>query len=110
MGYLTTVTIYNDSADQLRKNPKELAEALHNACMGVQLNRGVNYECVGNATNILTLQKPRHADDNTLYMHAGNTVVDVYDADKTDWALNQFISEMEYHLKRLKAIKKEKNV
>ena len=76
--------------------------------MGVQLNRGRNFDCVGNAANILTLQKPRHADDHTLYMHAGNTVVDVYNADKTDWALNQFISEMEYHLKRLKAIKKER--
>lgn len=48
----------------------------------------------------------RHADDHTLYMHAGNTVIDVYDA-KSKWAVEQFIFEMEYHLKRLKNLKKE---
>jgi len=107
MGYLTTITIYNDSADQLTKNPKEFAIACENACHGLQLDHGRNFDCVGNATNVLTLQKPRHADDHTLYMHAGNTVIDVYNA-KSEWAVDQFISEMEYHLKRLKELKKSK--
>ena len=104
MGFLTTVTIYNDSADQLTKHPKDLAEKLDNACSGVQINRGYDYEGLGNASNILTLQKPRHADDHTLYMHAGNTVIDVYNAN-SEWAINQFITEMEYHLKRLKKLR-----
>ncbi len=103
MGYLTTITIYNDSADQLTKHPKELAEKLKNACMGVQLNEGRGYDSLGNATNILTLQKPRHADDSTLYLHAGNTVIDVYNAE-SEWAVKKFIIEMEYHLRRLKNI------
>ena len=107
MGYLTTITIYNDSADELTKHPKELAEKLSNACSSVQINRGRNYDSLGNAANILTLQKPRHADDHTLYMHAGNTVIDVYEA-KSEWAINQFIHEMEYHLKRLKEIRNNK--
>ena len=105
MGYLTTITIYNDSCDQLEKHPKELAEKLSRACSGVQINRGFDYDSLGNAANILTLQKPRHADDHTLYMHAGNTVIDVYNA-KSEWEVNQFINEMEYHLKRLKELKK----
>ena len=104
MGFLTTVTIYNDSADQLQKHPKDLAEKLDNACSGVQINRGYNYDGFGNASNILTLQRPRHADDHTLYMHAGNTVIDVYNAN-SEWAINQFITEMEYHLKRLKKLR-----
>ena len=104
MGFITTISIYNDSADQLTKHPKELAEKLSKACHGVQINRGQDYDSLGNAVNILTLQKPRHADDHTLYMHAGNTVIDVYNAD-SEWAINQFISEMEYHLKRLKDLK-----
>ncbi len=101
MGYLTTITIYNDSADQLKKHPKELAEKLDLACSGVQIARGRNYDCLGNDANMLTLQKPRHADDHTLYLHAGNTVTDVYNAE-SKWAIDTFISEMEYHLKRLK--------
>lgn len=94
MGYLTTVTIYNDCADQLKTNPNGLAEDLYNACLSVQRNRGKNYLSLGNCVNGVILQKPRHADDHTLYMHAGNTVIDVY--------------EMEYHLKRLKNLVKEK--
>lgn len=106
MGYLTTITIYNDSADQLTKFPEELAKKLSDACSGVQLNRGRDYDSLGNSANILTLQKPRHADDHTLYMHAGNTVIDVNNAN-TEWAINQFIIEMEYHLKRLKQLQKD---
>lgn len=106
MGYLTTITIYNDSADELEKNPKELAKKLTAACNGSQLLHGRDYDSLGNAANILTLQKPRHSDDHTLYMHAGNTVIDVYDVKAGDWSLNQFINEMEYHLKRLKGLQK----
>ena len=105
MGYLTTVTIYNDGADQLKKHPKRLAEILYNACNDIQRNRGYNYDGLGNHCNLITLQKPRHADDHTLYLHAGNTVIDVYDADG-EWAVETFINEMEYHLKRLKKLKK----
>ena len=108
MGYLTTVTIYNDDADQLEKHNKELAKELYNACNGVQLNNGYNYIGLGNHGNLITLQKPRHADDRTLYLHAGNTVVDVYNA-KSEWAIDTFINEMKYHLKRLEKLKKEKN-
>ena len=93
MGFLTTVTIYNDRASELIPNAKKIAEQLTSACYG---EKNIN-------TNLI-LQKPRHADNHTLYMHADNTVIDVYDA-KSDWALSQFISEMEYHLKRLKQIK-----
>lgn len=103
MGYLTTVTIYNDGCDQLKKYPKDLAEKLYNACSG----RERDYIGLGNHANLITLQKPRHADDHTLYMHAGNTVIDVYDAE-SEWAVNAFIAEMEYHLKRLKKLRNEK--
>lgn len=95
MGYLTTITIYNDDTYKIKNHPKELAEDLYNACLGDM-----------NTSNLFISQKPRHADDHTLYLHAGNTVVDVYDA-SSEWAVNQFISEMEYHLKRLKSEKFE---
>jgi len=106
MGFLTTVTIYNDGADSLKSNANDLADKLYNACCGTQIMDGRNYDSLGSNANLLTLQKPRHADDNTLYLHGGNTVIDVYDA-KSDWVIDTFINEMEYHLKRLKKIKKE---
>lgn len=71
MGFLTTVTIYNDSADQLEKHPKDLAEKLNQACSGIQINRGQDFDGLGNVANIFTLQKPRHADDHTLYYRNG---------------------------------------
>ena len=109
MGYLTTITIYNDGADELKKHPEELAEALDQACRGIQRNQGRRWEGLGSHANLLTLQKPRHADDHTLYLHAGNTVVDVYEAE-SDWAIDTFISELEYHLIRLKKKKSFQNM
>ena len=44
---------------------------------------------------------------NRVVSHAGNRVIDVSDA-QADWEVNKFICEMEYHLKRLKTIQKEK--
>ena len=106
MGYLTTITIYNDRCNELTRHPKELAEKLYNACSGVQLAIGRDYDSLGSQCDLLILQKPRHADDNTLYLHAGNTVVDVYNAN-SEWAIDAFLSEMKYHTKRLKQLKQE---
>lgn len=103
MGFLTTVTIYNDSVDELMEHPKELAEKLYSACCDIR-----NRHKYDGFSSSLILQKPRHADNHTLYLHAGNTVTDVYDA-KNEWAIETYIKEMQYHLKRLKKLKKEMN-
>ena len=108
MGFLTTITFYNDAAHDLKEHPNVVSQGIYDAQAGVQLNRGYDYFPVGSHANPVILQKPRHADDHTLYLHAGNTVIDVYDAD-SEWGIDQFIHEMKYHLKRLKEIKKEKN-
>lgn len=108
MGYLTTITFRNDSAKNLRDHPKEVSELIYNAQSGVQRNRGRDYDPIGSDANPVIIQKPRHADDHTLYLHAGNTVVDVYDAD-SEWAVSSFITEMEYHLKRLKKLQLKLN-
>jgi hypothetical protein len=109
MGYLTTITFCNDHAQTLRDNPEAVSEAIYNAQLGVQLNRGSDTTPIGSCANPIIIQKPRHADDHTLFMHAGNTVIDVYNA-KTEWAVDQFIKEMEYHLKRLKEFKNSKKI
>lgn len=105
MGNLTTITFRNDSFHDFKDNPKQLSDGIIDAMNGTQLRKGRNYFHVGSSANPVVVQRTRHADDKTLYMHAGNTVVDVYDA-KSEWAVDTFIQEMEYHLKRLKNIKK----
>lgn len=83
MGYLTTFTIYNDSIDLLsdEKNAVDFAKKIldvvsNNSYPVFQLNSSANIE-LGNMANFCTVQKPRHADEITVYVHAGNTVVEV---------------------------------
>ena len=106
MGYLTTFTVYNDGCDQIKKHPKKFAEIIYDACAGVQLSHGQKQIGLGNHANLITPQEPRHADDITLYLHAGNTLTDAYNIDQNSWALDTMIHELEWQLRRLKAIKR----
>lgn len=106
MGYLTTITFRNDAADDLRKHPNDVSELIHNAQIGVQKDSGRDYDPIGSHVNPVIIQKPRHADDHTLYLHAGNTVIDVAEAD-TEWSINTFIAEIKWRLKELEAKKKK---
>ena len=36
MGYLTTITIYNDDLEEVIKDPKELAKKVKEACLVLQ--------------------------------------------------------------------------
>lgn len=112
MGFLTTITFYNDATHDLRQHPEEVSKLIYDAQSGVQKNRGRNYDPIGSHANPVIIQRPRHADDHALYLHAGNTVIDLAEAD-SEWAINTAIAEMEYRLKELKekqkAIKINKN-
>ena len=78
MGYLTTLTIYNDGCDQIEKYPKEFAEKVTQACCG-SITRGNKSDSfgLGYHANLVTVQRPRHADDQTLFMHSGNTLIEM---------------------------------
>ena len=75
MGYLTTFTIYNDGVDLLDDKEKALkfVEELKDAAHGLQ-EKDIS---LGSFCNFCRVQKPRHADDRTIYVHAGNTVLNV---------------------------------
>lgn len=93
MGYLTTITIYNDGCDQILKHPEEFAEKVYNACRGDYTpNDGEKgYFGIGNNANLVTVQKPRHADDHTVYVHMGNTLVEMNSYSRsTERIMNQF--------------------
>ncbi len=108
MGYLTTITFYNDAAHDLHEHPNELAHLINNAQGGVQRAMGRDYDSIGSFANPVIIQKPRHADDHTLYMHAGNTVLDISEIDdaSSKWAIETAIVELKQQLKRLKEINK----
>lgn len=74
MGCLTTFTIYNDGIDRIRDNAQDLADKLYEAASA---GRTTDYIGIGSFCNLVKVQKPRHADDHTVYVHMGNTVCEM---------------------------------
>ncbi len=73
MGFLTTVTLYNDHWDsrEIRKRPAEFAESV------AQAIERANYDHVADTWDHIIAQPSRHADDHAVFVHKGNTVVDI---------------------------------
>ncbi len=117
MGYLTTITIHNDAFHEFKEHPEQFGNAIiegihkaeyHHKEVDVGFNSYANY---------ISVQPPRHADDHTLYIHYGNTVLNLnpWNADfkelverSPDIAEN-FVNEAEWIVKEAKKkIKQEK--
>lgn len=128
MGYLTTITIYNDGCDQIKKYPEEFAEKVYLACLGhftdsrqsIKGSFGLGLKGsfgLGYHANLVTVQKPRHADDHTIYVHRGNTVVEMNAWSKDCEKLAQthpsffedLLKQMDQQVKELKKLKKRLN-
>lgn len=77
MGFLTTVTIYNDALGEFEKNPKEFAEALFDGIALANRNHREASVPFMSYANYISVQPSRHADDHTLYLHSGNCLVDM---------------------------------
>ena len=113
MGYLSTFTFRHDDCEELRNNPKKFGEEMYYAITNPRTNYRSNvfHGCV-------IPQKARHADDHTIYVHAGNTVVEMsYYSDTTKEIMknspkffNEMLKEMEMNVKLLKKQFKEMNV
>lgn len=97
MGYLTTFTIYNDNLDNIKREPEQFTNIIYKAACGVKQDY--------NGLNVIT-QSPRHANDDALYLHSGNTVINVNEA-TSKWAIDASIKNMEYQIKRLKKLRNE---
>lgn len=76
MGFLTTITIRNDSLQAIKDNSDKFVDKLVRFCSsgGVQEE---DHFSLGGHVNPVVLQIPRHADDHTVYVHMGNTVVEM---------------------------------
>lgn len=77
MGYLTTITLYNDALHDFEKHPQEFAEAVFNGIN--QANRENRQVDVGfkGYCNYISIQNSRHADDATVFLHYGNGVTNI---------------------------------
>jgi hypothetical protein len=107
MGYLTTVTIYNDGLSLLKQYPTEFCGKLYEASGGMEATDfGLGYFC-----NFANVQRTRHADDHTMYVHMGNCVTEVNACDPKFKELIErhpdFADALIGHVEReLKALKK----
>jgi hypothetical protein len=113
MGYLTTITFRNDSVHTFKDHKDELVDKIVEHC----LSGGVGhkeYFSLGGHINPVVLQRPRHADDHTTYVHMGNTVVEMnpYSIETQEMCVrspeffNQVLKYMERQVKELKQLQK----
>lgn len=77
MGYLTTITIYNDGLADLKDNPQAFVDQVYAAAAGSYSLQYPTDVRIGGFCNFAKVQKPRHADDHTVYVHAGNTLCEM---------------------------------
>lgn len=108
MGSITTISVYNDTCDSIRKHPDDFAEVVFNACSMVysqEIKSRRNQVYFGN-NGIVIVQSPRHADSTTMFFHYGNNVIDIHSIkDKDDSYIDPAILFMEMELERLKRLK-----
>jgi len=112
MGYLTTITIRNDALSTIEDNKDDFMEKLVRHC-GSGGRTAHEYFSVGNHANPVVLQTPRHADDHTIYVHMGNTVVNMnaYSKDTKEMMEHSstfFDSVLEYMEDQVEELKKLK--
>lgn len=116
MGYLTTITFRNDAYETFKKNPLELGSKICKALEGGYTQGvGENTFSLGSECNPVVIQKPRHADDNTIFVHMGNTVTEMNKWSQITKDLmahhpkffDDILKEMEIQVKALKKMRKE---
>lgn len=74
MGFLTTVTFYNDGLGDIEKNKGEFAEQILQGMNEAGLDSKAVDKSVGCHGNALRVQPSRHADNHVLFLHWGNMV------------------------------------
>lgn len=77
MGFLTTLTIYNDGIDLLPEHAQKFAEDVLRASRAAGMHNCPVDVGVGFFGNLVKVQAPRHADHHTTYVHMGNTVCEM---------------------------------
>lgn len=115
MGYLTTLTVYNDGIDLLPDNAEKFAKGVLDASREAGMRNepitlGISMFC-----NLVTVQVPRHADHHTVYVNMGNSVFEMnaYDQQTKEMLENnpkffeRAVDFLEDQVKELKKMIKE---
>lgn len=122
MGYLTTLTIYNDGIDMISKYAQQFADGVLDASREATMQHKPVDVRVGNFSNMVKVQRPRHADDPVVYVHMGNTVCELNsESEETENLMREhrvffermlkFMRDEVYHLSmKYKKIREEKEV
>ena len=113
MGFNTVIMFSNDAYDQFESNPEETME--HILCAMDNVPEERRHYGVGNHANPMKVKKPRHASDTMIYVHCGNTLMEMssYNEETEDLMKNhpeffeKMLNHMEHQVKRLKKISKE---
>ncbi len=71
MGNLTTLTINNDTLNNLLDDPEGVVREIHNAACGSKT------QTIHPSGVQIKVQKTRDADDHTLYIHMGNSLFEM---------------------------------
>jgi hypothetical protein len=109
MGYLTTITFYNDEFGEFEKDKVKLAKKVLD-CMQDSGRRII-------APVGMIPQRPIHSSEQAIYVQAGGTVLKMnYFSEETEKLLEQFpdffneiVKNMEYQAKELRKMYKERH-
>lgn len=77
MGYLTTIVIHNDAMGAFQKDPVKFGDAI---LKGINKANETHKEATigfNGYCNYIAVHPSRHADDETVYLHSGNTVFQI---------------------------------
>jgi len=77
MGYLTTIVIHNDALHSFKEDPKAFAEAIFKGIDEANMTREETPVGFKGYCNYISVHPSRHADDETLYLHSGNSVSEI---------------------------------
>jgi hypothetical protein len=116
MGYLTTFTVYNDFAHDIKKDPKQFGEKVYEHICEMETG-DVSLEIGNYCATVAIGQHSRHADDLTIYVHMGNCVTEVNPysrsfqelVNKNPQFADKLINFIEAELEELKKFKQTKN-
>ena len=73
MGFMTTFTVLNDGAENIKRNKEEFADIIYNSLNQVRPKE----HGLGNHCNMIITQAPAHADHHKYYVQRQNMVIDV---------------------------------
>ena len=106
MGNLLTLTLYMDDIHKLKDDPEGTCDRIYQAAI-----RGK----AGHIGNLVVVQRVRHADEHTSYVHMGNTVSEMNPYSRETQKLmrecpdyfENMLKFMERETKELRAMHKE---